>query len=93
MKLVNGIPFRPDRHSIAYMGPLPNAVDTTFDDLPEYNALGGHCPRCERVGWLDRYELRRRFSNAFLGSLAVRLRCLGCGNRQNNKWIIGQLPR
>jgi hypothetical protein len=88
MKLSNGITGRTDRYSITYLAPMANAMDTTFDDLPEYNALGGHCPRCERVGWVDRHDLKRRFSNAFLGPLAVRLRCLGCGNRQNNKWII-----
>jgi hypothetical protein len=93
MKLGNGSHGRPDRHSITYIGPLVDAVDTTFDDLPEYNALGGNCSRCERVGWVDRHELRSRFSNAYLGSLALRLRCLACGNRLNNKWVLGKLPR
>jgi hypothetical protein len=94
MKHARGIHLgRPDRYSTAYLGQVTEPVSTTFGDIAEYHALGGHCPRCERVGWVDKYELMRRFSNAYLGSLAVRLRCLGCGNRQGNKWVLGQLPR
>jgi hypothetical protein len=94
MKHARGIQLgRPDRYSTTYLGPVTDPVSTTFSDIPEYHALGGYCPRCERVGWIEKYELKRRFSNAYLGSLAVRLRCLGCGNRQGNKWVLGQLPR
>ncbi|TAX58926.1 hypothetical protein ELI02_02180 [Rhizobium leguminosarum] len=59
-------------------------METAVDDYPEYIALGGACPRCEREGWIDRFEVRRKWGNAILGSLQPRLRCLGCGNKESN---------
>lgn len=78
---------------IAYMGPLLDPKNTTFDDLEEYMALGCRCGNCEREGWMDRHSLRRKWGNAYLGSLVPRLRCYGCGNKQGNTLIIDKLPR
>ncbi|PCK84403.1 hypothetical protein CPT32_24280 [Rhizobium sophoriradicis] len=78
---------------MAYIGPVQDPLGTTIDDLSQWNTLGGSCPSCEREGWIDRYELRRKWGNAMLHSLQPRLRCLSCGNKQGNRWILGQLPR
>ncbi|TBE73874.1 hypothetical protein ELG97_37020 [Rhizobium leguminosarum] len=78
---------------MSYIGPVPDPAETALDDVQSFMALGGSCPACDREAWVDRHELRRKWGNAFLASLQPRLRCLGCGNKQGNKWIIGQLPR
>ncbi len=95
MKHDRGIDLgRPQRDSIAYLGPLVDPIHTTFDDLPEWHALGVTCPKCEREAWLDRWEAERKWGKgAYIGSLTLRLRCRGCGNRDGNKWILGSLPR
>lgn len=86
--------IRPKAGEILYLGPLMDPVHTTFDDIPEWHALGGYCPKCEREAWLLRWELAKKWGQgAYLGSLTSRLRCIGCGNREGNKWILGQLPR
>lgn len=85
---------RASRYDILYLGPLLDPVQTTFDDIPEWHALGGHCGKCERSGWINRWEVSRKWGErAYLGPLTSRLRCLGCGNRDGNKWILGKLPR
>lgn len=81
------------RDGITYIGPIEQPFEAAMDDYPEYIGLGGVCRRCEREGWIDRFEVRRRWGNAILGSLQPRLRCLGCGNKDGNRWIRGQLPR
>ena len=83
----------PRRPTIAYIGLLPDPVDTAIEDVPDDQALGGTCSRCEREGWIDRAELRRKWGNAMLVSLQPRLRCLECGNRTGNKWIVGRIAR
>jgi len=94
MKHPRGIDIgRPSRDSITYVGPVPDPIDTAIDDLASYYALGGSCPSCEREAWIDRHQLRRKWGNALLASLQPRLRCLGCGNKNGNRWIMGQLPR
>lgn len=73
------------------------AVDRemTFDLLAQWWDLGGLCSKCEREGWLDRYELARKFSSGcYLHSLESRLRCRGCGHKGGgNKFIVRKLPR
>lgn len=81
------------RDGITYIGPVGEPMETSLDDLQEFIALGGVCPRCEREGWVDRHEVRRKWGNAILSSLQPRLRCLGCANKQGNRWIEGRLPR
>lgn len=94
MKHRRGIEIgRPSREAITYIGPVQDPLGTAVDDLSQWNTLGGSCPSCEREGWIDLYELRRKWGNAMLHSLQPRLRCLGCGNKHGNRWILGQLPR
>ncbi|MBB3571818.1 hypothetical protein [Rhizobium sp. BK491] len=95
MKHKRGIDLsRQSRDGIVYLGPLLDSARTAFDDIPEWHAVGGHCPKCEREGWVQRFELARKWGNGTpLGLLAPKLRCLGCGNKQGNHWILGQLPR
>lgn len=66
----------------------------TFAGLPEWYELGGHCSNCEREGWVDRAELKRRFGgDRYIHHLRPALRCLKCGNKGSNTWIIGKKPR
>ncbi len=81
------------RDGITYIGLVDEPTDTALDDHPEYIALGGVCRKCDREGWIDRHEVRRKWGNAILGSLQPRLRCLGCGNKEGNRFILGKLPR
>ncbi|MBB4291442.1 hypothetical protein GGE16_003501 [Rhizobium leguminosarum] len=62
------------RDEITYVGPFDATMETSLDDLQEFIAIGGVC-RCEREGWIDRYEARRKWRDAVLGSLQPRLRC------------------
>ncbi|KQS84294.1 hypothetical protein ASG58_21225 [Rhizobium sp. Leaf383] len=79
---------------IKYLGPLLDPDRTTFADIPEWHTLGGHCSKCEREAWLVRWDVARKWgNNTYRGSLASRMRCIACGNRAGNKWILGQLPR
>lgn len=85
--------MKPSRDGIRYVGIFEQPMEISLDDLQQFVALGAVCRRCEREGWIDRYEVRRKWGNAILGSLQPRLRCLGCGNKDGNRWIEGRLPR
>lgn len=85
--------MKPNRDGITYIGLVEQPAETALDDLQQFLALGGSCRRCEREGWIDRYEVRRKWGNAILSSLQPRLRCLGCGNKEGNRFILGKLPR
>jgi hypothetical protein len=85
---------RPHREEIAFLGLVPGAENVVFEDLPDWQALGGYCARCEREGWVDRWAVSKKWGKTtFLGSLARLLWCRECGNKGNNKWIFGRLPR
>ncbi|MFC3074970.1 hypothetical protein [Shinella pollutisoli] len=65
-----------------------------FGSLPEWCVLGGHCSRCEREGWIDRWELQGRYGKETrIADLRPALRCLKCGNKGTNTWTVGKLPR
>lgn len=66
----------------------------SFVRLEQWYDLGAYCSKCEREGWLDRYELAKKWSpgTIFL-SLAPRLRCLKCGNKSGNGFQIRKLAR
>ncbi|RAL98710.1 hypothetical protein DOU54_06535 [Agrobacterium sp. MS2] len=85
---------RQPRDEVVYLGLVETPEETTLDDIRDWHVLGGHCAKCERSGWLVRDDVAKRFgSSAYLSSLSPRLRCLACGNRGNNRWIMGRLPR
>lgn len=86
------------RRGIAF--PKSQAVEkvdreTTFESLQQWYELGGLCSHCDREGWLDRYELARRYSSrCYLHSLEQFLRCMGCGHKGGgNSFIARKLPR
>jgi hypothetical protein len=64
----------------------------TLDDVPREFILGGRCIRCARVGPVDRIRIERRFGGKFgmsrLRDLDARLRCIGCWNRDDNRFTI-----
>jgi hypothetical protein len=66
----------------------------TFESLPQWYDLGGHCSNCEREGWIDRWKLARRHGEATrIADLRPLLRCMKCGNKGSNTWIVAQVAR
>ncbi len=66
----------------------------TLADLPQWYELSAVCAACERIARVDRYEMAGRFGGGRkVGSLASRLVCRRCGNRQGNRLLIGMMPR
>jgi hypothetical protein len=66
----------------------------TLDSLPEWYVVGGRCSKCGRSEWIDRHALAKKFSGrVYIASIISRLKCIGCGNRTDNKMIAGKLPR
>lgn len=61
--------------------------------MMQWECIGGRCGRCDREGWIDRWELQRGRSSIILSEIAKRLRCRGCGNKSGNRVILGRLPR
>ncbi|MCD7111605.1 hypothetical protein LRX75_21450 [Rhizobium sp. DKSPLA3] len=81
-------PFKPAR-----------ARDASYDlwrligDLPQYEILGGTCPKCGNVGWLDMDVVRRKVgADMSLNHFKEKLVCQ-CGNREGNRLMIGTLAR
>nr|WP_246663804.1 hypothetical protein [Sinorhizobium sp. LM21] len=73
---------------------LPYQALPTFDSFPEYVELGGRCSKCEREGWVDRWELQRRFGvRTYINQIRPLLRCRKCGNKGSNNWILRRAPR
>lgn len=61
--------------------------------LPQYEILGGRCPQCSHVGWLDMAAVRQRAgANMSLNQFQEKLKC-HCGNRSGNCLMIGTLAR
>ena len=66
----------------------------TLSQLEEWYVLGGKCAACMHQGFVDRWELARRFGkHAVIAALMPRLRCTACGNRGNNTWVTGNMRR
>ncbi len=66
----------------------------TFSTLPEWYVVGALCCKCHRTGWLDRYDLARRFGKrASLVNLSPRLRCVVCNQKPGNKFVIARMKR
>lgn len=84
----------PEKGGIQYQGILVHPERTAFDDIEGFRAVGGHCSKCERVGWLNRYEVARKWGRTtYLKALMPHLRCMACGNRDHNSFVIGLMPR
>ncbi|KQS73019.1 hypothetical protein ASG39_04690 [Rhizobium sp. Leaf371] len=81
-------PFKPAR-----------ARDAAYDlwrligDLPQYEILGGTCPNCLHVGWLDMTAVKQQAGDSMsLNEFQTKLKCQ-CGNREGNRLMIGTLSR
>lgn len=63
-------------------------------DLAEWYALGGKCAACTHKGWIDRWELARRYGKkTIIVTLMPRLRCTACGNKHGNTLQTGRAKR
>jgi hypothetical protein len=82
-------PIRPAR----YEEHKPSkSVFETISMMREWEVLGARCGECGRTAWLDKSKILRRFGNDYLHNLGHRLVCR-CGNRQDNRLLIGRLGR
>lgn len=73
---------------------LLGSEDVTFGNLVQWCELGGRCSRCKRAGWVDRWELKRKFGSLhYIHRTQHLLRCVGCGNKGDNRWIVRKIPR
>ncbi|GAA2871692.1 hypothetical protein GGQ99_000996 [Aminobacter niigataensis] len=60
-----------------------------FSDIPPEYILGGRCFLCRRTGPIDRMRVQARWGEErFLRFVDNKLRCLGCGNWQENRFIV-----
>lgn len=83
------------------MPPKPTGIhvpardhSATLADLPQWYAVGGQCWRCKRAGMLDRWDLQRRFGKFRpIISMEPLLRCLVCGNREKNSFVLARAKR
>ncbi len=83
------------------MPPKPTGIfvpqrdhSATLADLPQWYVIGAQCWRCKRVGMLDRWALQRRYGKFRpIISMESLLRCLGCGNREKNSFVLARAKR
>lgn len=60
-----------------------------FSDIPPEYILGGRCFLCRRTGPIDRLRVEQRWGlENSLRFVDHKLRCLGCGNWQENRFIL-----
>lgn len=68
--------------------------DLTFEQLEQWYLLAGCCAMCSHTGWLDRWELSRRYGKRTpIVTLFPRLRCTKCNNRIGNRMKLGRMKR
>ncbi|MEY9198476.1 hypothetical protein ABIA16_003592 [Sinorhizobium fredii] len=66
----------------------------TLSDLEEWYVLGGQCSKCQHKGWIDRWDVARRFGKRiYIMMIAPKLRCTVCGNKRGNSLQTGRLKR
>lgn len=60
-----------------------------FADIGEDWILGGSCFLCNHAGQVDRGKVETRWGKAcFLVRVDPKLRCLRCGNRVCNRFVV-----
>jgi hypothetical protein len=64
-----------------------------FGSLREWERLGGLCCYCAHSGWIDRYDLARRYGLVQLSVLQPYLRCTRCQSKGENRFIVGSMAR
>lgn len=61
----------------------------TFRDIPEDYILGGACIACGHTGPVNRYRVEGFWSrDAQLRHVDDHLRCLACGNKDHNTFMV-----
>lgn len=68
--------------------------EISFEDIPEWWALGVRCGCCGHSGPVDRDKLRLRSGAAYIRFSTYCTVCTKCGNRKLNRvYAVGKLPR
>lgn len=74
--------------------PGKGSISLRLADLESWWALHGNCFSCPHIGYVDRYDLQRKYGKVVaLKALEARLKCSKCGNRKFNGWLVRKLPR
>lgn len=61
----------------------------TFRDIPEEYILGGSCLVCAHTGPVNRFRIERFWSkDESLRVVDDHLRCLACGNKDHNTFMV-----
>ncbi len=68
-------------------------AQTSCQTLRQWQRLGGLCASCAHEGWLDRYQLERRYGAVRLSALQPLLRCTRCQSKGRNRFIIAAMAR
>jgi hypothetical protein len=80
-------PIRPSH----YEEHKPSAsVYETLNGLREWEVLGARCGHCGHTAWLDKRKVVQSYGKRYLQNVGHRLVCR-CGNREDNKVLIGRL--
>ncbi|CUW93591.1 hypothetical protein AGR2A_Cc70051 [Agrobacterium genomosp. 2 str. CFBP 5494] len=65
-----------------------------MDQVPEWYAFVGTCPRCRRSGSIERRDIKRVLGpKTVLSAIPSRLRCKACQNKVGNKATMRKMPR
>jgi hypothetical protein len=79
--------------AVSYLNQTPDDC-LTLDKLEQWYLLGGSCQKCHHVGWLDRWDIGRRFGKrVIIVTLMPKLRCTTCGNTRGNTLKLGKIKR
>lgn len=68
------------------------SVYRTLSSLAQWEVLGGKCRVCPHIGWVDKDAVMRAIGNHYLVNVAAKMSC-PCGNKTDNRLLIGRLPR
>lgn len=91
MKHRRGIDLSAPFEPVEYYAHDPKYYDT-IARLRDWEVLGAQCGKCGHIGWLDKEAVLRKWGNHYLLNLRNKIRCQ-CGNKADNKILIGALPR
>ncbi|OCP17405.1 MULTISPECIES: hypothetical protein [unclassified Ensifer] len=66
----------------------------TLGGLDAHWVLYGDCARCPNIGYIDRWELARRFGHTQrMKPLETKLFCRRCGNKEFNCFTVAPMQR
>ena len=93
-RIIHSLSNRADQAAASAQSAEQQTLPVTLGLLEAWYVLGAKCAQCHRKGWLDRWELARRYGKGMpLSAIAPKLRCMGCDNRQGNSLMRALMKR